>query len=58
MGDLVNLKARRKQARRQQQEEASKQSRIRHGRTKAETLRDRAAAEREARAKEGAKLER
>jgi hypothetical protein len=58
MAEIINLKARRKQLARDDAAQAAKESRIRHGRTRAEKARDRAAAEREARARENAKLDR
>jgi hypothetical protein len=58
MVEIINLKAIRKRAARAEAGQTAQQNRIRHGRTKAEKARDRQRAEREARAKENAKLDR
>lgn len=57
MGEIVNLKARRKQLARAAAGQAAQQTRILHGRTKAARKQDALRAAREARAREGAKLD-
>ena len=58
MGEVVNLNAARKARARKEAQAKAAANRSRHGRTKAERLRERAEAERSSRTVEGAKLDR
>lgn len=58
MAEIINLRTARKARARAAHEQQAAENRARFGRTKAEKLRDRIAAERADRAQDGARLER